>query len=148
MRPILFRGKRQNKSGWVYGDLNQNDVHQGTSILENGCINNAVIKETVGQFVGLEDKNKKKIFEGDIVELNNKKTGLVFWGFWELSNEKGFCCWCSGGMAISSYKNNPVAYSAKVIGNIFDNPELLTTEQRKIIELISETKLQEATNDT
>jgi hypothetical protein len=67
MREILFRGRVVKTGEWVYGDLVH---HPYNTILINGV---SVVRETVGQYTGLNDSFREKIFEGDIVKFQGNR---------------------------------------------------------------------------
>lgn len=158
MREILFRGKTE-AGEWVEGFLiGRYDPSQKGHIIKSAYIDNGtcfyspekVIPETVGQFTDAIDKNGKRIFEGDVVDFyffdkgsKNTKTMLIEWrdnGFWmrelfrdyrladdfSIIKEKIFTY--RGDIRHGVYISNNV-YFVEVIGNIHDNPELLTAAE-------------------
>ena len=143
-REVLFRGKRVDNGEWIEGFfaksgdktfiLIDNDIAVGYVAMKE------VIAETVGQFTDLTDKNGKKIFEGDIVciryrtgeiccsgdvqfsygvygaeWLENKKDKSMVGGWGQLHNLRRF--------------DDDIINDIEVIGNIYDNPELLEDKQ-------------------
>ena len=120
MREILFRGKRKVNEEWVYGfpfvsrkgeyKIKWYDPHYGSAKTSE------VYPETIGQFIGLTDKNGKKIFEGDVVDVE----GVAYRCRWDDGNfEFGLV------NEIESFGIVYATHSIEVIGNIYDNPELL-----------------------
>ena len=123
MREILFRGKRTENDKWVkgfpyitHGGEHQIRYYDSESNIEN-C-SHTVIPDTLGRFTGLTDRNGVKIFEGDIVNYNCEP-GYV--GFDKENAEFliFFSKWTAGFDSIYCDRN------AEVIGNVYDNPELL-----------------------
>lgn len=127
-REILFRGKVKlpdnyrghnlsyRNGDWVYGLMNSNESIRGIFVDTN----------TIGQYTGLTDMNGTKIFEGDIIQSYHHREPMgvasVYWlgaSFWckLLSGSQFDCCdtldeWdCECGL--------------EIIGNVYDNPELL-----------------------
>lgn len=118
MREILFRGKRIDNSMWLYGSLRQ--YKDGTCGICDRELEHTyrVDPNTVGQYTGLTDKYSRKIFEGDIVETYNYSTLMeIRW------NEKtaAFELWRYDTWYGQVHTFNPI----KVLGNVFDNPELM-----------------------
>lgn len=113
MREILFRGKRIYDDKWSESVCPSGEMHIGV-------VTHDYFPESVGQYTGLNDKNGKKIFEGDIVKgyINCEKFigYVVFRNGSFFVEEKGFGCY---GIAFGNTTN------WEVIGNIFDDPELL-----------------------
>jgi uncharacterized phage protein (TIGR01671 family) len=85
---------------------------------------------TLMQFAGLKDRNGIEIFEGDIVRVNNENFEVVFDIFHEpkklcFLRIKGFHLRetpANGGLLLG------ILEMCEVIGNIYDNPELLESE--------------------
>ena len=76
--------------------------------------------ETVCQYTGLIDKNGRKVFEGDIIRFE-KKTYTVVW----LDEIASFDSKTLKGERCRPSMNKGTMKVSEVIGNIFDNPELL-----------------------
>lgn len=128
MQEIEFRGKTKNGNKWVYGDLiSPENNNNSYSIFEKngGCVK--VKPNTVGQYTGREDKNGKKIFGGDIVTYINTQdfvyeVGRKMCGWIEYDEDN--CCW----FCKNSFQHHTMwvyGDDIEVIGNIWDNPELL-----------------------
>lgn len=114
MREILFRGKRLDNSEWIYGSLIQHDI----SIICSADEQREVDPATVGQYTGLTDENGKKIFEGDILRWDEKAFGMPF-------NEE-----VKWDFDLFGLRKDDWQEFCEVIGNIWDNPELLKEEAR------------------
>ena len=118
MREILFRGERVDNGEWVYGFLVK--MWGQYHIVDQNNENSAYMiePESVGQYTGLKDKNGNKIFEGDILLKGFEKV-LVKWN----ANQ---CRWgiYSNNYEICGFNESTQGYF-EVIGNIYDNSELL-----------------------
>ena len=123
MREILFRGKRVDNGEWVEGYYELCGYLVGTieediypTITPFNKYKHEVDPNTVGQWTGAYDKNDKRIFEGDIVDVD----GVVYACRWDDGNLE-FCL-------VNEKESFGIVYVVpyvEVIGNIYDNPELL-----------------------
>ena len=130
MREILFRGKRLDDEGWEYGGYACTESKRAHIIYnQTHSINlegHTVYPDTVGQYTGLTDKNGRKIFEGDIVKYTSGSECFYHKVVFETRN---FCCYF--GIVISDIETWGFGMEVppsmlEVIGNIHDNPELIT----------------------
>ena len=123
MREILFRGKRVDNKEWAFGDLLHLPNGDVVILSNKGYVK--IIPETVGQYTGLTDPNGKKIFEGDIVKscccLDDGKTMAVKF---DTLRRGWFPFACGDGCGCCEVDTYSPEY-IEVIGNIYDNPELL-----------------------
>lgn len=142
MRDILFKGKVIISEEWVEGSLvilSENDYRIVTKYDLECAYTSGIIYDgdmtrvdpsTICQYTGLTDKNGNKIWENDIVSF------LDFY-----CTDNGYAeSWCIGKVlwdeeTVSfqvterlSAESYEVLGDCKVIGNIFDNPELLKGE--------------------
>lgn len=130
----LFKAKRKDDGEWVIGNRIDdgvtgqvfihavgNSVNESDKVGEEGCLQFVafeVAPSTICQCAGLRDRNGKLIYENDIMK-NKHNSYRVVW-----DNEEG--SWMLELDSVSLYglgKANSKKY--EVIGNIFDNPELL-----------------------
>ena len=148
MREIRFRGKVKEKGlspdCWVEGSLthitrtykdecDEKECNLYQIITEDGCGFN-IDESTVGQYTGLKDKNEKEIYEGDILEIpewlqqdSQDKCICVYAEEHQTSEIIGFGLYIKDGYS-GEYKISVPSDEwdeFQVIGNIYDNPELL-----------------------
>lgn len=146
---VITVNSKDYKGEWVYGSLldlvtgiyispidtsyNEIDVDLGQKITINALWEDndffEVLPETVSQYTGLPDKNGKMIFENDICECWSqgvKAIGKVqrgidgLWIICPAFQKNQFWGLCSSNEMTTVVEN---------VGNIFDNPELIESEE-------------------
>lgn len=135
----LFKAKRLDNGEWVIGNLIQNPFFKGVrswisseqedktrlrSISRTQALWNSIEVDspTICQCTGLKDKNGNLIWENDIVKINNSKVNTVI-------TFRDFEIICT--IPNEKYYKHRLEYDTEyeVIGNKFDNPELLESEE-------------------
>ena len=130
----LFRAKRIDNGEWVQGYLF--GIWEKRYILW-GMTNDIpnmieVDPTTICQCTGLKDKNGKLIWENDVVKATVRQNSLCqsssYSDFYQISYQEKYCYF------YLKKKNNNLLFDGnwsyyikniEVIGNIFDNPELI-----------------------
>lgn len=121
---------------WVYGSYVDGYIVNGVIepceeyiVLENWC---PVKRETVGQFTGLLDKNGKEIYEGDIIKVTGEfaidNYGIVKWS--QQEDDYTYHCGFMVDWQEEVKRRSHLSFWAnhreiEIIGNIYENPELL-----------------------
>ena len=145
-RGILFRDRRTDNGEWIDGALiclDDGETRIATSCLTGDDPNLLLMcayeadPNTIGEFTGLLDKDNNKIFEGDILLFGDKRV-VVYWDGERFS-------WMAKKVFEYPYRKFPdyddwdyidlgwIAseipclgkMTTQIVGNIYDNPELL-----------------------
>lgn len=127
-REILFKAKRKDNGKWVVGDL----LHTGDvdAVLISDCYSQLYRcdSNTICQYTGLTDKNGQKIWKNDIVsawsegknaigKVIRRADGLyIMYPAYQNKEFWGLCPKKNGKTTV------------EVIGNVFDNADLLEVE--------------------
>ena len=131
MRQIRFRGKCSHCDAWAYGSLvdfgedEAPEIHGFDPYREGDdeWREITVDRDTVCQFTGLTDKNGTEIFEGDVVQ--NGEGGYFYSVYW-CGEDAAFRAKQVGSS--STIWLNCWRKELRIVGNIYDNPELLQYE--------------------
>lgn len=150
MREILYRGQIRRKGQqvsmftgepqpgkWCYGGIfAPHTVKEGFAVIygsESGDVEPVtgskldkfpVYRDTVGEYTGKTDKNGKRIFEGDILRITSRLFNYIV----KVVYDKDECRFI-GQKADGTWSEFACWESVEVIGNIYDNPELLNNNE-------------------
>ena len=127
MREILFRAKRIDNGEWVEGypviyPSGKVEIFKECGEPPDILLRCNIDPETICQYTGLKDKNDNRIWENDIVKIENSMDegigNVEFYdGMWYVDGEPSNSLY-----DIVEYDDDA---GVEIIGNIFDNPELL-----------------------
>lgn len=146
MREILFKAKRLDNGEWVEGSLISTEDNSGfilrsktkafipkgtNTFCSTECYE--IDQTTLCQYTGLVDKNGQKIWENDILKCKKYIGG----NFVDYCIEVGYVEMKHGAFGLHRIKNDAYYrpfkdwledYEYEVVGNIFDDKELLEVE--------------------
>lgn len=143
----LFKAKRLDNGEWVQGYLIYSFTGVPIIVTEYDNILMLVTRyevdlKTICQCTGLKDKNGKLIWEGDIILFQRdnddcpfpnkdtkKRLGKVFYKDFRTTFAIGMGKSGSESLNYDLWKYVQNGNRVEVIGNIFDNPELLESEE-------------------
>lgn len=135
----IFKGKRKDNGEWVEGDLIQwkngnMQICLGVGLNKKEKTLVDIIPETVGQCAGRKYANDKLLFEGDIVKWYSDYDDT--WGYSHTAEYYGVVVWNANDYCWNIKTNDELIpfndYDwdiSMVVGNIYDNSELLEAER-------------------
>jgi len=136
-REIKYRGLKtfqifgsETKKVWIYGFYLKRGTYGDPGpqahifVYENGYEGYRVEAETIGQFTGLSDADGKEIYEDDFLTFSDGKIGLV-----EFSRGCFIVRYGKDDATQNLYEIRD--WNIRVLGNKFENPELLVEATKK-----------------
>ena len=151
----LYRAKRTDNGEWVEGNImTDNDrcfivpkfgiscIEEHKNLMGDNMISLYAFEvdpSTICQCTGLKDKNGKLIWENDVVKCVDVNAETEFFAVVEFGNPNGFYSW--GYQLKHIWGDEPnldillwidmeeTGATCEIIGNIFDNPELLEVRE-------------------
>lgn len=123
MREIKFRAW-DSELGFMVDEKHYLITLGGKILFDNnGEAYDQTNKSKLMQFTGLKDKNGKEIYEGDIIRaVHVGKAGNESYSRpYEVTYPGDIAAFDAGGCFLSKFTNGEI----EVIGNIYENPELL-----------------------
>ena len=120
MREIMFRGKYGNNP-WLYGSLVTKNRNNNGIQERNSPVTILVDDGSIGQYTGMNDSTGKEIYEGDIVRTsdNDDELAVVEW------DDEDLRFTVTHGNVVNGLGEGYYSREVEVIGNMYDNPELL-----------------------
>lgn len=133
MRKIRFRGKSMKTGEWLYGypvpcvdgTIALLPILKDIQLSYDDAVEDC---DTLGAYTGCNDINGKEIYEGDIISID-------YFGRYAIKYEAKYLAFCTKSLVHHDYNYGVWMVNAdlwscrdkriKVIGNVFDNPELL-----------------------
>ena len=139
MREHLYQGKRKDNGEWVQGDLIHKQIWASSLCViresDDGFDHYEeyeVDPDTVSEFTGLRDRNGKRIFEGDIINYEDGDPSDYEYHDGTIMNvgeivfcDGKFCFTNAFSVTMDDLLCDNDMLDCEVIGNKWDNPELL-----------------------
>ena len=121
---IKFKAKKTLDGKWIKGDLVHHKDSDNVWMTDfEKRLTSPIDPSTICQFTGLKDCDGKEIFEGDILDFN----GLTV----EVRFVRGvFALLINGNLDEELCGDCRTDLFAKVIGNIYDNPDILKESKK------------------
>ena len=141
MRLVKFRGIRlddfsiSGRKEWCYGypvpyfKRNDEQLYLMEKVTASSVYGHPIVKETLGQFTGLHDKNGREIYEGDIVRYrtsDERYTKHPTFSILPIHYDNDSAKFMAGDI----YWQDLWSPRLEIIGNIHENPELIQPENR------------------